>query len=251
MACRLCQINNDLCSSHIISEAFYDGVYDAKHRAVPISMNYQKLKFIQNGFKEKLLCGDCEVRLSRWESVLKETLVDIGNKTSTSLSIDIIGKELFRVKCIRYKEFKLAILSIIWRMSITSDPFFESYKLGVYDEKLRQALLSEKVPDEKKFPIMVSRYELDEVFDPGMVMGFPPGKYERLFTVQSFIIWGHRFIVFMNDKIFPEVPIECFLRDSGILYVDVRSLVELASPESIMSKVYDAQVESMYAKMHS
>ena len=250
MTCRLCQRNNDLRRSHIISETFYDGVYDAKHRAVPISMNYPKLKFIQNGFKEKLLCGDCEIRLSRWESVLKETLVDIGNKTSTSLSIDIIGKELFRVKCIRYKEFKLAILSIIWRMSIASDPFFESYKLGIYEEKLRQALLSEKVPDEKKFPIMVSRYELDEVFDPGMVMGFPPGKYERLFTVQSFIIWGNRFIVFMNDKIFPKVPIECFLRDSGVLYVDVRSLVELASPESIMSKIYDEQVESMYAKMH-
>jgi hypothetical protein len=94
-------------------------------------MNNPKLKFIQNGFKEKLLCGDCEIRLSRWESVLKETLVDIGNKTSTSLSIDIIGKELFRVKCIRYKEFKLAILSIIWRMSNASDPFFESYKLGI------------------------------------------------------------------------------------------------------------------------
>jgi hypothetical protein len=212
-------------------------------------MNYPKLKFIQNGFKEKLLCGDCEIRLSRWESVLKETLVDIGNKTSTSLSIDIIGKELFRVKRIRYKEFKLAILSIIWRMSIASDPFFESYKLGIYDEKLRQALLSEKVPDEKKFPIMVSRYELDEVFDPGMVMGFPPGRYERLFTVQSFIIWGHRFFVFINDKIFPKVPIECFLRDSGVLYIDVRSLVELASPESIMSKIYDEQVERMYAKM--
>jgi hypothetical protein len=186
-------------------------------------MNNPKLKFIQNGFKEKLLCGDCEIRLSRWESVLKETLVDIGNKTSTSLSIDIIGKELFRVKRIRYKEFKLAILSIIWRMSIASDPFFESYKLGIY--------------------------ELDEVFDPGMVMGFPPGRYERLFTVQSFIIWGHRFFVFINDKIFPKVPIECFLRDSGVLYIDVCSLVELASPESIMSKIYDEQVERMYAKM--
>jgi len=212
-------------------------------------MNNPKLKFIQNGFKEKLLCGDCEIRLSRWESVLKETLVDIGNKTSTSLTIDIIGKELFRVKCIRYKEFKLALLSIIWRMSIASDPFFESYKLGIYDEKLRQALLSEKVPDEKKFPIMVSRYELDEVFDPGMVMGFPPGRYERLFTVQSFIIWGHRLFVFINDKIFPKVSIKCFLRDSGVLYIDVRSLVELASPESIMSKIYDKQVERMYARM--
>jgi hypothetical protein len=54
----------------------------------------------------------------------------------------------------------------------------------------------------------------------------------------------------MNDKFFPKLPIECFLRDSGEIYVDVRSLVELASPESIMSRINDEQVERMYAKMH-
>jgi hypothetical protein len=68
-----------------------------------------------------------------------------------------------------------------------------------------------------------------------------------LYKVLSFGVIA--FFVFINDKIFPKVPIECFLRDSGVLYIDVRSLDELASPESIMSKIYDEQVERMYAKM--
>jgi hypothetical protein len=134
-------------------------------------------------------------------------------------------------------------------MSITSDPFFESYNLGIYEDKLRRTLLDENVPDEKKYPIMVSRYELDGVFYPDMIMGFPPRKYDQAFTVQSFIIWGHRFMIFVNDKRFPKVPVEFFLRNSGELLVDACSFVELASPKSVLSKIYDEQVKSMYSKM--
>ena len=250
MVCKLCRENCDLRESHIISEAFYEDVYDKKHhRAVLVSMENPKLKLIQKGIREKLLCRDCEQKLSKWESILKRDLIDIGNQKSEFLNISHVDEDLFKVEGIRYKEFKLAILSILWRMSITSDPFFKSYKLGAYEEKLRQRLLDENVADEKKYPIMVSRYELDGVFYPGIIMGFPPGKYDQMFTVQSFIIWGHRFVIFVNDKSFPKVPVEACLRSSGELFVDVCSLIELASPESALSRIYDEQVKSMYAKM--
>ncbi|MDX2272507.1 MAG: hypothetical protein NW237_11260 [Cyanobacteriota bacterium] len=249
MVCKLCQQKHDLRESHIISEAFYEGVYDKRHRAVPISMEYSELKFIRKGFREKLLCGGCEQKFSKRESALKRDLIDIGNQKSEFLTINHIGENLFKVEGIWYKEFKLAILSILWRMSVTSDPFFESYSLGIYEEKLRQKLFDEDVPGEKNYPIMVSRYELDKVFHPGMIIGFPPRKYDQIFTVQSFMIWGHRFMIFVNDKNFPKIPVGFFLRDSGELLIDVRSLVELASPKSVLSKIYDKEVESMYARM--
>lgn len=249
MVCKLCQEKYELRESHIISEALYTCVYDKRHRALPISMETSELKFIQKGIREKLLCDCCEQKLSRWETILKRDLVDIADQKSNFLTINHIGEKLLKVKGIRYKEFKLAILSILWRMSITSNPFFKSYKLGTYEEKLRQKLFNEDVPDENKYPIMVSRYELDGVFYPDIIMGFPPGKYDQIFTVQSFIIWGHRFMVFVNDKRFPKVPVDVFLRNSGELFVDVCSLVELASPESVLSKLYDEKVKSMYARM--
>lgn len=249
MVCKLCGQNNDLRESHIIPEAFYKGIYDKKHRALPISMENPELKVIQKGMREKLLCGYCEQKLSKWETVLKIHLVDIGNKQSRLLNINELNEELLKVEGIRYKEFKLAILSILWRMSVTSDPFFKSYKLGVYEEKLRQRLFEEDISDDKKYPIMVWRYELDGVFYPDMVMGFPPSKYGRMYTIQSFLIWGHRFIIFVNDKNYPKVPIDYFLRNSGELFIHVRSIIELASPDSVLSKLYDKKVNSMYGKM--
>jgi hypothetical protein len=212
-------------------------------------MHDSELKFIQKGIREKLLCGECEQKLSEWESILKRDLVDIGNKKSKFLNISQVDEKRLKVERIRYKEFKLAILSILWRMSITSDPFFASYKLGMYEEKLRKRLLDADILNETKYPILVSRYELDGVFYPDIVMGFPPGKYGHIFTVQSFIIWGHQFMIFVNDKSCPKVPIEIFLRSTGELYIDVVSLVELASPKSVLSKIYDEQVKSMYARM--
>jgi hypothetical protein len=249
MVCKLCKKKTDLKESHIISEAFYEGIYDEKHRVLPISMRNYELKFIQKGIREKLLCGECEQKLSKWESILKRDLVDIGNKQSKFLKISHINEKVLKVEGIRYKEFKLAILSILWRMSITSDPFFASYNLGVYEEKLRTLLILAEISNETKYPIRVSRYEIDGVFYPDVFMGFSPGKYEQFFTVQSFIIWGHRFMIFVNDKCCPKVPIEIFLRSSGELYIDVRSLVELASHKSVLSKIYDDQVNLMYERM--
>lgn len=110
-------------------------------------------------------------------------------------------------------------------------------------------MIEENILDEKKYPIMVCRYELDGVFYPQMFMGFPPSKYERIFTIQSFLIWGHRFIIFVNDKNSPKIPIDAFLRSSGNLLIRVRSLVELASPDSVFSKLYDEKVNNIYAKM--
>lgn len=230
MVCKLCQGDSELKNSHIIPEAFFEGVYDAKHRALPLSLQETKLQFIQKGMREKLLCDACEQKFSKWESILKMDLVDIGNKKSNFLRFSQLTDKGFQVEGIRYKEFKLAILSILWRMSVSSDEFFSSYSLGQYEKKLRHVFMSDHTLDEKEYPIMVSRFELDGVFYPNIIMGFPPAKYGQVFAVQRFAIWGHCFTVFVNDKRFPQVPLDVFLRNSGRLDIDICSLVETASP---------------------
>jgi hypothetical protein len=245
MVCKLCHSNNQLRNSHIISETFWTAIYDEKHRAVPLAMESSSLKFIQQGIREILLCELCEQKFSKWELVLKNSLVDIGKRQSRFLTINRMNEKLYKIECIKYKEFKLAILSILWRMSITSDLFFKDYNLGVYNEKLRQILLYENVPDEKQYPIMVSRCEIDNTFHPDMIVTFPPVKH----IVQSFIIWGHHFKVLMNDERLPEKFKEYFLRDSGELFIYVQDFLEFAHPESVFSRIFDKDVENVYKKM--
>ena len=246
MKCKLCNNNKELRNSHIISEAFYSGLYDKKHRALPIQLENSNLEFIQKGIREKLLCADCEVKISKWENILKRALVDIGNLQSKFLKISKIGRNIIKVENLRYKEFKLAVLSILWRMSISSQKFFQSYNIGPYEEKIRNILLEEIEPREKQYPILVSRYELEGSFHSELLLGFPAGKYDNKFITQKFILWGHCFTIFVNDRLFPSISIDIFLRESGTLYIDTRSLVELAAPDNVLSKLFDKDVEIMF-----
>lgn len=108
---------------------------------LPISLqNANKLKFEQMGFREELLCRDCESKLSKWESKLKRDFVDIGNESSNFLSITKVRTDILKVENIRYDVFKRGLLSLLWRFSITLNPFFSSYQLGPYEEKLRVLL---------------------------------------------------------------------------------------------------------------
>lgn len=248
MKCKLCNSNQDLKKSHIISETFWSGLYDKKHRVLPIQSENNHLELIQKGIREKLLCKECENKFSKWETVLKKDLVDISNLHSRFLNISKLNEKFIKVENIRYKEFKLAILSILWRMSISSHRFFQSYSLGPYDEKLRHILYNELTPKETQFPVSISRYELNGQFSSDIIMGFPPGKFDRIFTVQKFLIWGHCFTIFINDQKFPSIPIDMILRDKGTLYINIRSLVGLSSPKSVFSKLFDRDVATMFEK---
>ncbi len=248
MKCKLCNEIKELKNSHIISETFYSGLYDKKHRALPIHSEYNDLSFIQKGIYEKLLCADCEMKISKWEVVLKRDLVDIGNLHSKFLKISKHKNNILQVENIRYKEFKLAVLSILWRMSISSHEFFRSYSLGPYEEKLRKTLHNELLPTERQYPILVSRYELDGVFYSELILGFPPSKYENILTVQQLIIWGHCFTIFVHDRIFPNLPVDIFLRESGNLYIGTRRFENLASKESVLARLFDKDVETMFEK---
>ena len=245
MKCKLCNLEKELRNSHIISETFYSGLYDRKHRALPVHLENTDLELIQKGIREKLLCADCELKFSKWEDKLKRDLTDFGKLESNFLEIEKINRELVRVERIRYKEFKLAILSILWRMSISSRKHFKSYNLGAYEEKLRLILLNEIVPIEKKYPISVTRYELEGNFSPDLLLLFLPGRFENNFITQKFTLLGHCFTIFVNDKIFPSKNIN-FLRESGRLFVDIQSLADLASPKSVMSRLFDEDVTKMF-----
>ena len=251
MKCKLCNLDKELRNSHIISEAFYSGLYDSKHRALPIQLENKKLDIIQKGIREELLCSDCEVKISRWEDTLKRDLVDFGKLESNFLEITKVNKGFIKVEGIRYNEFKLGVLSILWRMSLSSHEYFKSYNLGPYEEKIRLLLLHEDAQREDQYAICVSRYELDDHFYSELLLGFPSGRFDRNFIVQKFIIWGHCFTIFVNDRKIPPVNINVFLRETGSLFIDIRSLVDLASRDSVMSRLFDPDVDEMFKEKMS
>jgi hypothetical protein len=137
MRCRLCLKDAPLQNSHIIPEFHYNPLYDSKHRFFVLSTEKGRRPTEQKGFRERLLCQKCETLLSRWESYAKEVIFD-----SEAQFVSKHGKHI-RLGNIDYHRFKLYLLSLIWRMGVSSLKMFKAVSLGPYEQLLRRRLLAE------------------------------------------------------------------------------------------------------------
>jgi hypothetical protein len=138
--CALCRVNNDLQKSHIIPELFYLMLYDIQPRRFHVLSSDASVHsaFEQKGIREYLLCRACEQKLGRLENYVKRTFVRGDGVSATPIEGGV------QLHGIDYKTFKLFLLSLLWRMSVSNHEFFRLLKFEPeHEEKLRQALLND------------------------------------------------------------------------------------------------------------
>lgn len=137
LACKLCLNERELRNSHIIPEFTYRPLYDEIHRTFEWSRGSATCKPLQKGYREYLLCDDCEQLLNeRYEKPFKRIWYDapVLPRTLTGSTHQLSGLPV--------PEFKLFHLSVLWRACISSLPVFSKARLGPYAERLRTLLLS-------------------------------------------------------------------------------------------------------------
>jgi hypothetical protein len=142
-----------LVDSHIIPNFQYKPLKQAEGHFLVLSTNPEK-KVVkrQKGITEYLLCAQCDnVRLSRYEDHLAKVLFG-GHPLS--------GKQTGRLLVVEgydYKKLKNALLSILWRMSVSSEPYFSEVDLGSkHEERLRLALLNDTEFQEEEYPVLLT-----------------------------------------------------------------------------------------------
>jgi hypothetical protein len=139
MKCKLCLKDRELCDSHVIPEFFYKATYNEKHRMVALKERDPKIYYPRKGEYEPLLCNECENFLNKtYETYfsdlwyVKKTLPSVFNKNKP-----------FIVSGIDYVKFRLFLLSIFWRASISSRKVFSKISLGKHEEIIRLMLKHE------------------------------------------------------------------------------------------------------------
>lgn len=146
--CRLCLNSSSLRESHIVTGSIFDLVRDKtmKNRFYEICSKTNKI--IQDGPKEYLLCDKCEQKIGRYEKYYKEAVHLRRHK------IEIIQDD--KVDIIRnldYRKIKLFLLSILWRMSISSLSQFTNVSLANDEEIIRKLILEENPRRSQEYPI--------------------------------------------------------------------------------------------------
>src|SRR4051812_14436929 len=137
MACRLCLKEVPVVRSHIIPEFCFASMYDQDHRFIEVhDVDAGKVRRGQKGFWERLLCSDCETRLNRFERHARRLFKDKLPERKSLRRIDVPNLD--------YRLFKLFILSVLWRASVSSHPVFEHVSLGKHEEIMRGMVVAAK-----------------------------------------------------------------------------------------------------------
>jgi hypothetical protein len=157
MKCALCQSERPLQNSHIIPEFFYTRLYDAIHRFHLVQADAAKpVKFKQQGLYEKLLCSECEQKISRWEKYTKETFCE-------GAGVKIVQDgQIVKISTLDYRKFRLFLLSLLWRMGVSRLDFFKLVDLGdKHEEILRLALLNENPLEPLQYPCLMTIVDIN------------------------------------------------------------------------------------------
>ncbi len=146
--CKLCCKDAQLCKSHIVPEFCYGRIYNEKHQLIEgwFGENGLKKRTIQKGYREHLLCADCEGIISRYEKAYSEYWYG-PNGLPEEVNVDHLV-----LQKADYHKFKLFHLSIIWRISVSK--VFSSISLGPYDDAIRKILLNGISVPQGHYPIL-------------------------------------------------------------------------------------------------
>lgn len=138
--CRLCGNEAELQDSHIVSKFVWrmSKVIGNGSPFHAICLNHPNLseKYQQDGFKEPLLCKNCERQRSAYENLASRSLF----RNVRNLKID--GRHTIMTG-LDYKALKLYSMFQIWMMGESTHPFYSHVRLGPHSARIANLLRDE------------------------------------------------------------------------------------------------------------
>jgi hypothetical protein len=104
-------------------------------------------RLLQKGVRERLLCADCESRISTYEHSFKEFW---WGASGLPRRIDP-GTPLIHLQGAHFARFKLFHLSVIWRAGVST--FCKAVSLGRYERQLANMIRSGNPGEPDHFPV--------------------------------------------------------------------------------------------------
>lgn len=207
MICHLCKNKSELRNSHIIPEFVYKMLYDDKHKFHVLSTQDKRPRPMeQKGIREKLLCGDCEQKLSVFEKYAREVILG-----GVEITVENKGN-LTKISDINYQKFKLFQMSILWRASISSHQMFSRVSLGRHEEIIRKMIHEDDPGNQLDYPCLVYGLASDKGIQSNLIDQPRKLKIEGHTTYRfvfsgfmwSFYVSSHKFLPWYKEAVLSE-----------------------------------------------
>jgi hypothetical protein len=141
--CHLCNSESELQNSHIIPRSYFKNLKGKSGQLFFVSTDTESgvvsSELSNSDPKEKLLCWECEQYISHNFEQYGTRLFKNHKKVTRTKQVVIFTH-------FRFKEFYLFLISILWRVSISSLPRYEHIDLGEkFNDLLRHCVKENKI----------------------------------------------------------------------------------------------------------
>ena len=158
MYCKGCGENKKIIRAHIIPEAFFVGLKSDGKSPLMVAdeLNYPKRAPI-GVYDRNILCHDCEQKFQDLDNYGQQILL----KTELQSSA-VKGTVYYKVPNVNYELFKLFFISVLWRASISSQPYYSKVNLGKFEEIAKNNVWNRVVENSEEFSFALAKFTDDE-----------------------------------------------------------------------------------------
>lgn len=185
MLCRFCSRDfPKLAKAHIIPRSFFKVIRGTSKYSIVMqaSKNEVKQDFKQAGiYDSTILCEECEALFTAFDDHGFRVFNGVFKKPQVYL--DPFGNQCaFLLPNVRYDLLKLFVMSLAWRASVSTDPFFRRVNLGPHENRIRDMIAARDCGDQQKYAFFCV-HPLGEEF-PGSILPARCRKIAGLNCVQ-------------------------------------------------------------------
>jgi len=142
--------------AHVIPRSFFKVTRGTGKHSILLGVDEKKLdkKFKQAGVSDKtILCEQCERLFGPYDKHAYEAITEMLN--SKEIYRDELGNPCaYIAKKANYSRFKLFILSVLWRASVSSIEFYEGIKLGIHEDRIQEMLTNSNPGTKHDYPFI-------------------------------------------------------------------------------------------------
>jgi len=159
--CKLCLKEKKLIKAHIIPASFYKFSSDGEPHKVLSTREGSFPKLSRTGeYDEEILCVNCDSKLGMYEQYAKDLLIQKANPKEVITHKN--ERVCYTVDNIDYKRFKLFLLSLLWKLDVSSREIFTAVKLGgSHERNIRQMILNENPGSDDEYSVILSKFDYD------------------------------------------------------------------------------------------
>ncbi len=232
--CKLCLGDGPLVKAHIIPKPFWK--LGRGTHILRSSIPGEFAKRARIGVYDKgILCGSCDGKLGILDNYGRKTLLRDFDKVCLNKGERVAGI-FYHVD---YAPLKLFFLSVLWRASVGSQPFFNRVELGSHQKRLLEMIRAEDPGPPDEFAVILIKLEggpSKAILSPSR-WPFENVNYYKLY------MGGYVAHIKVDNHATNECLREIMLRPNSLLYVILDDL--LASREyEVMKRIVKISTKS-------